>query len=151
MIPRYSNGQNAINRLRQEMDEVFGEFLGDYAGLDPRRWLGGRAYPPVNIWEDGQAVYAEAELPGLKMKDLEVLVMGRELTIKGAGPTEEKSDVIFHRRERGTGAFSRVIHLPVEIEAERVEASIKDGVLTIRMPKAEAARARKIEVRQLDQ
>ncbi len=93
-------------------------------------------------------LYVEVELPGLKMSDLELLVSGGELTIKGQRKEEcEGEDVTYHRRERGTGEFTRVVRLPVPVEADKVEGAFKAGVLTITLPKSESARMRRIEVR----
>jgi HSP20 family protein len=81
------------------------------------------------------------------MKDLEILIQGNELTIKGRRQTIDGDDVQYHRRERGTGEFARFVTLPMEVNAEQVEATLKDGVLTIVMPKSAMARARKITVK----
>ena len=129
--------------LRRELDRVFENFLGvEDGGL-----LGVRAFPALNLWEDGESLYAEAEIPGLRMEDLEILIQGNELAIKGRRPPVDGESVVYHRRERGTGEFARFVTLPVEVDAERVDATLKDGVLTINMPKAERAKARKISVK----
>jgi len=134
----------AANRLREEMDRVFGNFFaptdGGFASVRG-------AFPSLNVWEDDQAFVAEAEIPGLKMDDLEIFVVGDELTIKGERKPCDCKDVTYHRRERGTGAFSRVLRLPAEVDAEKVEATLKDGVLTVRLAKAQAVLPRKIEVK----
>lgn len=113
----------------------------------PATYSNAPGFPAVNLWEKGDTLMAEAEVPGLKMEDLEVLVIGDELTIKGQrpAPTNEKS--AWHRQERGIGEFSRIVTLPYEVNSAQVEATLKDGVLTIVMPKAEQARARKIDVK----
>lgn len=118
--------------------------------LDPFRGgslLTAPAFPAMNVWEDGESVRAEVEVPGLKMENLELLVVGNELTVKGRRPEATNGKVAWRRQERGTGEFARVIRLPYEVNAAKVEATLKDGVLTILMPKAESARARKIEVK----
>lgn len=128
--------------LRREFDRLVEGALG----FEPLNG-GVRPFPALNIWEEGDALVAEAEVPGLSMEDLEVLVQGNELTIKGERrePADEK--IVYHRQERGTGQFSRFLNLPVEVDAEKVDASLKNGVLTIRLPKSERAMARKITVR----
>ncbi|MBI5866663.1 MAG: Hsp20/alpha crystallin family protein [Planctomycetes bacterium] len=103
--------------------------------------------PLLNIWEEGDSLVAEAELPGVKLDDIEVTVLGNELTIRGSRGSCACEKGAVHRSERNTGAFSRTVALPVEINAERVEAALKDGVLTVVMPKAETAKTRKITVR----
>jgi HSP20 family protein len=99
------------------------------------------------VWEEKDQFYAEAEVPGFKTDELDISVVGNELTIKGnrQDPSPEK-DTTFHRRERGIGTFTRVVRLAVEVDATRVEASLRDGVLLIKLPKSEAARPRKIDV-----
>jgi len=129
------------------MDRLFSDLA---ANLPWPGWLaetGASAFPALNVWEDEQCLYAEAELPGMQMDDLELLVVGNELTIKGERKAGEEDEAVYHRRERGVGAFSRVVRLPVEIDANKVEARLQDGVLTVKLPKAEAARPRKIEVK----
>lgn len=104
-------------------------------------------FPALNVWADDAALHVEAEVPGLGLQDIDVTVMGDELTISGERADVVDATVTQHRRERGVGKFSRTVHLPVAVEPGRVEASLKDGVLSITLPKAEALRPRKIEVR----
>ena len=104
-------------------------------------------FPALNIWEDGDKLVAEAEVPGLKLEDIELLAIGTELTIKGRRLEIDEPNMSLHRQERGVGEFSRTITLPVEIDSSKVEATLRDGVLTIVLPKAEPARARKIPVK----
>lgn len=141
------NESNPVRLLRGEFDRLFSDFAGGRAFPDPFGVLGRRPFPAVNAWEDHKAVYAEAELPGLTMEDIEVLVMGDELTIKGERKDTEKEGVTYHRRERGLGTFSRVLRLPIQIDAEKVEATLRDGVLTVKLPKAQSALPRKIELK----
>ena len=132
-----------LHELRREMDRLFESFQGE-SGHRPLR---GRAFPALNVWEDGECLYAEAEVPGMKMDDLEVFVIGNELTIKGRRQVEAGEKFTFHRQERRAGQFARVLTLPVEVNADKVEATLRDGVLSIVMPKAAAALARKIKVK----
>jgi HSP20 family protein len=134
-----------FNDFRREMDRVLGAFSPGN-GRPFREGL----YPPVNVWEDGEAFYLEAEIPGVDMKDIDLEVVGNELTIKGrrepvAGSEGERPT--FHRRERGVGEFSRVVMLPTDVNPDKVEATLRDGVLTITLPKAERVKARKITVK----
>ena len=131
-----------LGNLHEEMDRLFG---GLWTGW-PREQS--TAFPALTVWEDHENYYAEAELPGRKMEELEVVVTGNELTIKGARQAPEaKEGVTWHRRERGTGVFARVVRLPAEIESQSAQAILKDGILTLTLPKAREARARKIEVK----
>jgi HSP20 family protein len=129
-----------LNRLRREMENVFGQF-----GLPDG---GSAAYPPLNLWEDADNLYLEAELPGMELADLEMFVNGgNQLSIKGQRRAPDFEKGSWHRRERGYGNFNRLIDLPFPINPDAVQAEFKHGVLTITLPKAEAARPRRIEVK----
>jgi HSP20 family protein len=130
--------------LRSEVNRLFEQVMEPSNGGSI---LGGRSFPAVNMWEDGECMYAEAEIPGVPMSDIEVNVVGNELSIKGQRKCVCGEEVTFHRRERGIGEFSRFLTLPVAIDADKVEAVLKNGVLKIKLPKAEAARPRRIEVK----
>ena len=111
------------------------------------RFNGGRPYPAVNVWDGGEDnLFAEAEIPGLKNEDLEISIVGSELTIKGQRRDAAEDGKTFHRRERGVGSFARVIRLPVVVDAARVRATLHDGVLSITLPKHDSAKPRKIDV-----
>lgn len=134
-----------FNRLREEMDRVFS---GQAAGFPFR--LGNfdaTVFPALNVWEENDAFHAEAEVPGLKLEDLEISVKDNELTLKGERKDAVEEGVAFHRRERSIGQFERTIQLPAGIDADKVEARLKDGVLQMTLPKAEVAKPRKIAVR----
>jgi len=127
------------------MDRLWTSFLGD--GVEPP-WTGlVRGHPAVNLWETDNAVHAELEVPGLKGDELDLSVVGNQLTIKVERPETVEDGVTYHRRERPVGSFTRIVRLPSPVAAESVSAELKNGVLTITLPKAEAARPRKIEVK----
>jgi HSP20 family protein len=130
--------------LRREMDRLFDNFLAT-DGFSPLGHV--RPFPALNLSEDHDRLLVEAEVPGLRMSDLEISIQGNELTLKGRRTSMEGESLVYHRRERGAGEFTRFMTLPTEVDADRVEATLKDGVLTIVMPKAESARARKIAVK----
>ena len=88
-------------------------------------------FPAVNVWQSDNDVFAEAEIPGVKGEDLDVSVVADELTIKGTRQPLADEEAAYHRRERGVGAFVRVVRLPVEVVADKVQASLRDGVLTL--------------------
>lgn len=147
MLLRRSSPVGTIGQITREMDRVFSGLLNDADGF----FLRSPAYPAINVWEEGDDFLAEVEVPGFKMNDLEVEVLDNELTLKGKRVTEVEQNATFHRRERSATEFERSITLPVSIDAEKVEATLKNGVLTIKLPKAEVARARKITVKTLEQ
>ncbi len=105
------------------------------------------AYPALNVWEDDSDFYAEAELPGLKLEDLEIYVTGNQLTIKGERRPPQHDDGTWHRQERGYGKFSRMIELPGDVNVDHVSAEFKHGVLKITLPKSEAVKSRRIQVK----
>lgn len=105
---------------------------------------------PLNIWEDEDNVYAEMEVPGVKLNDIEILASGEELTIRGSRDVELPENAKWLRRERGTGAFERKTALPSDIDVEHVEAALRDGVLTITLPKTEARKPRRVAVKALN-
>jgi HSP20 family protein len=125
-------------QLRREISQLLDGYEGNGRNTG--------AFPLVNIWEDGDNFYAEAELPGVTQAGIEVFTLGDELTIRGRREPVEAKDGTYHRQERGMGQFERVVTLPAYVEADKVDAQLHNGVLTIRMPKAEQARPRKIAV-----
>ena len=93
-------------------------------------------------------MFVEAEIPGLELEDLEIYVSGgNQLSIKGERKRPSPEKALWHREERGHGAFARVFDLPANVEADQVEARLKNGVLTLRLPKSPEAVARKITVK----
>jgi HSP20 family protein len=140
------NGVVPLAQLRDEMDRLVTDFFGDPAV--PARWeWRAPSFPALNVWEEGDVIYAEAEVPGLKQQDLEISVMGTDLAIHGRRGGDKPEGATYHHQERGAGEFNRVLRLPVEVDAAKVEATLADGVLLIKLPKAESAKPHKIEVK----
>jgi HSP20 family protein len=136
---------NQLQSFQHEMNRLFDRWGGDGG----RSLFGAQAYPAMNVWEEGDTVHLEAELPGQDLKDLEIYVTGgNQLTVKGERkqPAAEKKGV-WHRQERGFGQFSRTLTLPFAVDADKVEARLENGVLSLRLVKHESARPRKIEVK----
>ncbi len=127
--------------LRRDFDRLFDGLF------ETEPLAGARPVPALNVWEDGDHLFAEAEVPGIKMEDLEVTVHGNELSIKGTRRPSAGEDKVYHRRETAVGEFARFLTLPAEVDAERIEAKLQDGLLRIVLPKADKARARKIAVK----
>jgi len=129
-----------LNRIFNEMDRLFEPMaLASTPTFAP--------FPALNIWEDDGNLYAEAELPGMKLDDIQVtLTEGDQLTISG----ERKiagNDTVWHRQECGYGRFSRTITLPFAVDADQVEAKYDAGVLTLTLPKSEAAKPKRIQIK----
>ncbi len=133
-----------MRRFQRAMNRLFGRW-----GIEEPEWpaLAG-AYPAVNLWEDDDFVYAEAELPGLKLQDLEITVTAdNQVTLKGKREPAAPEKVEWHRQERGFGTFERTIELPVSVDAGKVEARLENGILTIKMAKSPGAKPKKIPVK----
>ncbi|HOX06280.1 MAG TPA: Hsp20/alpha crystallin family protein [Planctomycetota bacterium] len=105
-----------------------------------------QAFPPVNVYESGEAYGIEAEVPGVAPEDLELTVEGNVVTIAGQRRPDEVRGA-FHRRERLAGRFARSLRFPVQLDSSHVEAQCVDGMLTARIAKAPEARARRIAVK----
>jgi len=104
------------------------------------------AYPPINVFRRGEDFVAIAELPGVQKKDIEVQVRGNAIRIAGRKALNYAEKASIHRRERLAGAFDRAISIPVEIDADRVKAECRGGVLVVYLPRAERDRPRSIPV-----
>lgn len=110
--------------------------------------VGGGVYPPINVYSGSDDMVVQCELAGVKREDLDLSITGETLVIKGAKHSAAKDDEVrYERRERGVGEFSRTVVLPDRVEPSKVEANFKNGILTIRLPKAEAAKPRQIRVK----
>ncbi|HVO23761.1 MAG TPA: Hsp20/alpha crystallin family protein [Candidatus Margulisiibacteriota bacterium] len=104
--------------------------------------------PPVDVYEEKDAVVVKAELPGMSKEDIDVNLTGLTLTIKGEKKREEEvKEADYHRSERAYGAIVRTIELPAEVNAEAAEATFKEGVLNIRLPKTEQAKQKQVKVK----
>ena len=140
----YRNVRNPFRQLRTDMDRLLGGYLGSAVdGILPQMF---KAQPAANVWETEDALIVEMEVPGVKRDWVDVSVSGDELSVRIDRPGTVDKDVTYHRRERPVGSFGRVLRVPVDIDAERVEAEIRDGVLTVTLPKAPNAKPRKINV-----
>jgi HSP20 family protein len=131
-----------LPRIQRELEKtVFG-------GRRSGRERASEFEPAVDVHEDNDAVSLSAELPGVKREDIEISVDGNVLTVRGERKFEsEVEGRRFHRVERAYGTFSRQFHLSSNLDATQVDAQLVDGVLTVRLPKKQEQKARKIEVR----
>ncbi len=129
-----------IERIRREFDRLLEELV-------PRE-EGERVFAPVvDVYETDQELVVKAELPGVKKENVEVSIRDNTLYIRGEKKEEkEEKTEAYHRVERVYGRFERVLPLPTDVKVESAKAEFKDGVLEIRIPKAEGAKERKIEI-----
>jgi HSP20 family protein len=132
-----------LERMRRQMDLLSGSLSRGLFG-EPTAGV----FPLMNVTEDNDNYYVRAELPGIKPDDLEISVTGNTLSLAGERklPVEDEK-AQYHRREREAGRFSRIITLPAQVDTGKVEARSADGLLTVVLPKAEAAKLRQIAVK----
>ena len=132
-----------LDRLQRQMDTLFQNVAGRER---PYRREG--VYPLLNVSEDPDHIYVQAELPGVNPEDLDITLKEQSLVLRGERkiPPEEKN-ANYHRRERESGFFRRALRLPVPVDSNKVEASCKDGVLTITLAKPEEIKPRQISVK----
>lgn len=132
-----------LERIKRQMDWLSG---GLSRGLLGQSIAG--VFPLMNVTEDKDNFYVRAELPGLKAKELDISVTGDTLSITGERKLPSEDDKAqYHRREREAGRFSRIVSLPAQIDAGKVEARCTDGVLTVTLPKAGVSKPKQITVK----
>lgn len=137
-----------LERLRREMDRVFEGAAGDASrSLAFLPGLAARHHPHLNVAEIGEEYLVEALAPGVDPSTLDVNVQGTRLTLSGEKkPPEGIKAEAFHRTERSAGRFTRTVDLPADVDPDKVTASYSDGVLQVRLPKAESAKPKRIEI-----
>jgi HSP20 family protein len=123
------------------MDRLFHSGYPSYQRSAP-------SFPALNIWSNEDELIVTAEVPGINPEDLDISVVGDNLTLKGERRSEELEEgARYHRQERGYGSFSRTVQLPFPVDIEKVNAKFTNGVLEIGLPRAEADKPRKIAVK----
>jgi len=136
--------RNGLARLHNEMDDLFDGF---FRGLD-RPFAGYKAWPAIDVAEEENAIVVRAEVPGCKAEDIDISVYGNTLTISGEKKLEEeKKEKGYYYVESTYGSFRRELTLPTDVDQSKVEATCKDGVLSITLPKAASAKAVKVKVK----
>jgi HSP20 family protein len=137
-------------RWEQEMGRRFDDLLERrWNPLRPKWWPGSESGPPVDLYEEDDEIVARIELPGMDKNDIELSLTDQALSIRGEKKKQrEIKEEYCYRSEFSYGAFTRVIDLPHEVQADKVRASFDRGVLEVRLPKSETARKRstKIEI-----
>ncbi len=133
-------------QLERRMGRIFNEPLGAFEWA-PGETTAAAWVPLVDIFEETDRIRLVAEIPGVNPEDLKIAIVGNLLTIKGTKEqvAEEKAEKV-HRYERAYGAFERTFTLPVTVAAEKIKAAYENGVLTITLPKVEAAKAQLVKV-----
>jgi HSP20 family protein len=133
-----------LEQLTERMQRLFDQTLG-FSWPTPETATGAWS-PLVDIEETDDAYVVEAELPGVKREDVEIELLGNELAITGEIPARERQGVL-RRQARRTGRFEYRVTLPERVDADEIEATLAEGVLTIHVPKSERPERHRIEVK----
>lgn len=133
--------------LRSAMDRLFEDSF-----VSPMTWRtigsnGDSIAPPLDVHETADELVVTAALPGMKAEDVEITMTGQTLTLRGEFKADEQvSKDQYLYRERRYGTFNRTLQLPVRVQGEKADATFTDGILTLRIPKAEEVKPRQIRI-----
>ena len=134
-----------LNRLQSQINNLFADSVD--RSWEKRTSSAGVWYPPVDILESKDSYLVRAELPGMKKEDFNLEVKDGTLTVSGERKSEEPGSGVEYRRvERVTGKFVRSFSLPQTVKHDGIQATYRDGILEIRVPKAEEAKPRQIPI-----
>ncbi len=136
-----------MSLIRWEPFDEFDRFFRDLQSITPSRGTGLGYDTAVDVYEDGNDLIAEMNIPGLNAEDIDVEVEDNYLRIAGQREeVQEKKEKSHYQKEIRRGSFDRVVHLPDMVEQDQVQATYQDGVLTVRMPKRAAEQDKKVKV-----
>jgi len=136
-----------LNKMQRDMDRLFSAFSPWQRGTRPSMFRA-QVYPALNIYNDGECFILRAEVPGVNPKSIDIEVTGDTLTLRGERTLPDLPEgASYHRRERDFGQFRRSFSLPEKVDSSKVVAKCEDGILEVRLPHAEEAKARKIAVK----
>jgi HSP20 family protein len=131
-----------MSALQTRVNRLFNDVLAGGADLETRGWS-----PVVDIFERGEDLVLRAEVPGVSRDKLDVSVENNVLTIRGERERDrEIKEEHYHRVERSYGVFSRSFTLPATVDATKIAAQFKEGILEVVLPKAEAAKPKRISI-----
>ena len=134
----------AMDLLRNRMDRLFSDYDRSYS-TGPAFTLASVS-PRTNLLENGDNFEVRAEVPGISKDDLNIKIQGNYLEISGKRSADTPEGYKTHRNERGSSTFSRSFTLPDEVDSERVDATLKDGILYLTLPKSETAKPKQITI-----
>ena len=139
---RFKSPFEELYRMRQQLDQMFED------SASPHQRISAEVFPLINLTEDKNKYYIRAELPGVKGDEVDIQVTANNLSISGERKIgAEEEGARYHRREREAGTFSRMIGLPGDIDPDKVDAKLENGILTVEVSKAEAAKPKQITVK----
>ena len=137
---------NPLTEFKSEVDDLFNRFFGSSSWL-PGPYFSKGFTPAFDVSETDEDILVKAELPGVDPKEIEVNLVGSTLTVKGEKKEEhEEKTENMHCVERSFGSFSRAVTLPCEVKEDKIEATFKDGVLNLKLPKSEPAKKSSIKI-----
>jgi len=140
--PTFDTPSADFDSLRREMLRLLDAVDGDTFGE-----AGAGVLPPMNITQDDNNFYLRAEVPGIKPKDISISAVRNRVSLAAKREIQRENErVSYHRKELPEGSFNRTVTLPMEVDAERVDARCADGILTLTLPKVEQAKPRQITV-----
>ncbi|KPJ78302.1 MAG: hypothetical protein AMJ54_04235 [Deltaproteobacteria bacterium SG8_13] len=140
------NPMRDMNDLRHRIDQMFGGMFYP-ASVENQGSLQWNWNPVVDVYDNDESIVIKAELPGMEKKDISIDVKDRLLILKGERSTDkEVKEEKYYRRERSYGSFQRVFNLPVDVDADKIEAAYADGLLKIEIPKPETQKPKQITV-----
>lgn len=135
------NPLRELSQLQREFSRVVNGLGHPFANVSAE-------YPPVNLHASENALLLTAEIPGLDPQKLDINVTRESVTLKGERPAEDLgAQETYHRRERGSGAFSRTVTLPCEVDPSAAEATYERGVLKVRLSRPEEQKPQKVSVK----
>jgi HSP20 family protein len=132
----------AVAQMRREMESLLERLTG---GIQTDGSMAG-VFPPMNVSEDRDHYYVRALVPGIDAAQLNVSVVHQTISVSGTRQCPAEEGVSYHRKERAEGPFSRSVTIPAAFDGSRVEAKYVDGILTLTLPKPEAAKPRRVTV-----
>ena len=139
-------GRREVDRFRGDIERLFDDFFtrSPFGGsFEKGDWM-----PSVDLSENEKEITIHAEIPGMEVKDIDISLNGRVLTIKGERKQEqEEKEKNYHCIERRYGSFSRSFELPADVDSNKVKAEYKDGVLKLNLPKTKEQSVKKIEIK----
>lgn len=136
---------NAMDLLQSRMGRIFSDF--EKSRLFPATWIVAENAPRVNLYDVGDRLEIKAEVPGFAKDDLSIKIQGNYLEISGTRKPDTPAGYSTHRLERATASFTRSFTLPSDVNADKVEASLKNGLLTLTLPKTEVAKPKQITIK----
>jgi HSP20 family protein len=144
-VSPWSLGWNTPSAAFAQMRRDVESLMERLTGVAPDGSVAG-VFPPMNVSEDRDRYYVRALIPGIEPAQLDVSVVHQTVAVSGTRESPEEAGASYHRKERAEGAFSRSVTLPAAFDGARVDATYVDGILTLTLPKSEAAKPRRVTV-----